>query len=66
MSAPIVTQFMVEAKQALAKMAEESMRYPKSDPFEHGVQCGKWQGVEFALGMLDDILRDKHEEERSS
>lgn len=58
--------FMVEARKALTEMAEDSMMFPKPDPFEHGVQVGKYQGVRFALELLESILRDDAEKENHS
>ena len=66
MNDPIIVHFMVEAKKALAEMAEDSMVYPKHEPFEHGVQVGKYQGIRFALELLDSILRDEAEKENHS
>ena len=65
MSNPI-TQFITEAKKALSQLAEDSMMYPKADPFEHGCQCGKYQGLDFALEILESILRDDQEKELKS
>jgi hypothetical protein len=64
MSDQLITRFIGDAKEALAQIAADSMHIPVSDPFGHGVQCGKYQGVEFALDILNDILRDNLEKER--
>lgn len=66
MSDQTISVFIGEAKKALAGMAEGAMQFPKADPFEHGVQCGRHQGVQFALDILDNILRDKFEKESNS
>ena len=39
---------------------------PKADPFEHGVQAGKYQGVQLALDIIENILRDENEKELSA
>jgi hypothetical protein len=62
----LLARFTGEAKEALAQTAADSMKFPKSDPFEHGVQCGRYQGIQFALDILEDILRDNLEKEKRS
>ena len=42
MSDQLITRFIGEAKAALAEIAQDSMMFPKSKKFEHGVQCGKY------------------------
>ena len=66
MSLPGITTFIGEVKRNLAEMAEGAMQFPKADPFEHGVQCGRHQGVQLALDILDNILRDNLEKEKRS
>lgn len=63
---PIVGRFIGEVKKTLAETAEDSMMYPKGDPFEHGVQVGKYQGLKFSLDILESILRDINDEEKRS
>lgn len=62
----IISKLISELKRAQEEFAKVGMMYPKSDPFEHGVQAGKYQGVQFALDTLDDILRDDNEKEKSA
>jgi hypothetical protein len=66
MNDPTVARFIVEARQALAQIAENAMRFPKADPFEHGSQVGRYQGLDFALEIMNDILRGDDEKERNS
>lgn len=66
MSIPVIATFIGEAKKNLAEMAEGAMQFPKADPFEHGVQCGRHQGVQLALDILDNILRDNLDKEQHS
>jgi hypothetical protein len=33
--------------------------FPKSDPFEHGVQVGKYAGLRAALEIIDSVLKDQ-------
>jgi len=37
--------------------------YPKSDPFEHGLQAGTYRGLQAALGRISAVLNDEAEEE---
>jgi len=47
----------------LVSQAENGMLYPKADPFDHGVQAGRYQGVKQALDILDKIDLDQEEAE---
>jgi len=58
----IVSQFISEAKKALLEISESAMTYPNPDPFEHGVSCGRHQGLRMALDMLEIILTGDREE----
>lgn len=62
----VIEQFIKEAKEALAEMAEGAMQFPRSEPFPHGVQVGKYQGLQFALEILESILSDDKEKEKHS
>lgn len=62
----LTSRFIGEAKQALAEIAEDAMLFPKSEPFGHGEQVGKYQGLKFALEILEDLMRDNLEKERNS
>ena len=66
MSDQLITRFIGEAKAALAQIAEDSMSFPKSDPFGHGEQCGRYQGLKLALEIMEDVLRDNYEKEKRS
>lgn len=66
MSDKLITRFVSEARQALTQIAIDSMMFPKADPFSHGEQVGKYQGLNFALELLEDILCDDREKERNS
>lgn len=64
MNDSIVGRYITEVKDALTEMATDSMKFPKADPFEHGVQCGRHQGLEFALEILEDVMRDNYEKDK--
>ncbi len=66
MSDPVIVKFIVEGRKSLSELAEDAMMYPKSDPFEHGVQTGKYQGIRFALELLESILRETADKEANS
>lgn len=53
-------------KFAQEEIATAGMMRPKADPFEHGVQAGKYQGVQLALDIIENLLRDENEKEKSS
>ena len=53
-------------KFAQEEIATAGMMFPKSDPFEHGVQAGKYQGVQLALDIIENLLRDENEKELSA
>lgn len=66
MSDQVVQRFIKEVKEASGEIAEGAMMRPKAETFEHGVTCGKYQGLQFALEILDAILRDNIEKEKHS
>ena len=63
MSDPIVGRFIGNVKRALAEHAEDSMKFPKADAFEHGRQIGVYAGLELALQHLNDIINDLNKEQ---
>ena len=62
----MIGKLITELKAKQADLAEAAMMFPKSDPFEHGCQCGRYQGIQLALDAIDSILRDEIEKERKS
>lgn len=66
MSDQVIGRFIGAAKDKQRDLAEIAMKFPKADPFGHGVQVGQWQGIEFALDILDNLLRDHHQKELES
>ena len=55
MSDPI-TNAMSSIEKMLDNHAHASMEFPKPDPFEHGLQVGKYFGAQAALKILQDVL----------
>jgi hypothetical protein len=52
-------ELITQERETLAELAAENMRLPKTDPFEHGVQVGRWQGVETFLNRIEEMLKTK-------
>lgn len=58
-----------EFAKAMAKLNDErdeqahgAMNYPKSDPFEHGVQVGLYRGLQKAQELLQQMLEEEKEQ----
>lgn len=58
-----------EFAKAMAKLNDErdeqahaAMSYPKSDPFEHGVQVGLYRGLQKAQELLKQMLEEEKEQ----
>lgn len=62
----ILVKFIGRMKQQQAELAEASMLRPKHELFGLGEAAGKYQGMQNALDILDDIIRDKDEKERTA
>lgn len=63
MSTQLIAQLIGLIKKEKEGMAEAAMLFPKPLPFEHGMQAGKYQGLERALEILESLLRDDLEKE---
>ena len=37
--------------------------YPKSEPFEHGIQVGTYNGLQAAIQAIEQVLSDEETEE---
>lgn len=64
MSDKLLMIFIDKANTRLAEMAKGAMEYPKSDPFEHGIQVGYFRGVQEALNILENIMNDDYEQRK--
>lgn len=62
----ILARFIGQIKQQQAELAEASMLRPKRELFGLGEAAGKYQGLQTALDILDDIIRDKDEKENKA
>jgi len=56
-------KFIVKVKEEMAIVAEDSCLHPVSDPFVHGVQVGRYQGLKDALDILDALYREELDKE---
>jgi len=65
MSDPTIGRFIGEVKSELTTSAKDAMLFPKSEPFDHGVQVGRYQGLQLALDILETMLRDNLEAENN-
>ena len=61
MSDRLINKFIGEVKHAQTELAADAMEFPKQTPFEHGAQCGAYQGLKLALDILESIIQDTHE-----
>ena len=61
----VLSKFREELKAQQKEIAEAEMLRPHHDA-EHGVICGKYQGIQIALDTLENLLRDKLDEESKS
>ena len=62
----IVSRYINEVKATLVETAVGAMEFAKSEPFEHGVQVGKYRGIQYALEILENIMRDNYDMESKS
>ena len=66
MSHPVVMTFIGELKRTMAEDAEAAMMRPKSDLFALGQAAGQYQGMQKSLDLIDSILRDDLNKEKSA
>lgn len=62
----VLMKFIGQVKAEQAEIAEAGMLRPKRELFALGETSGNYQGLQRALDILDSIIRDKEEKERSS
>jgi len=54
--------FIQQVRQRQEEIAVSNMKRPSADPMTHGVEAGKWQGLQEALDMLESIILDNAED----
>ena len=62
----LIERFIGEVKKELTTISTDAMKFPKSDPFNHGTQVGNYQGLSLALDILEKLLRDNYDKESES
>ena len=62
----LLNRLVAEIKAEQNDLAKSSMLFPKPDPHSNGVQAGKYQGLERALEILDNIISADDEQERKN
>lgn len=62
----IIARFIGEVKREQAATAEAAMLRPQRELFALGEASGKYQGLQKALDLLDEIISDQLEEEKKS
>lgn len=62
----LLSKLIVSLREAQDKQAHDSLRFPKSDPFEHGRQVGTYQGISQALDILEGVVEADALAERNS
>lgn len=45
-------------EQLMEDWAVANMEMPKSDPYEHGVQVGKYHGLKQALDLIEEVHKE--------
>ena len=57
--------YVRDLKAKIDELAHGAMERPAKDPFEHGVFVGTYRGLQEALMLLDAILEEQDQKERS-
>lgn len=60
----LVPKYMAKVQEEMRILSEDAMIYPKSDPFEHGVMVGRYQGMREALQLMIVALKDQDGEDK--
>lgn len=60
----LIARLVGALKEQQAEIAESAMMRPRAEPVEHGVQAGRYQGLQQALDTIDALLRDEYEEQK--
>lgn len=58
----VISALIGQIKTRQAEIAVSNMKRPSADPMTHGVEAGKWQGLQEALDMLESIILDNAED----
>lgn len=66
MTHSVAMKFISEVREHMKEHAENTMLWPKRELFGMGESVGKYQGLQTALDIMDNILNDKLEKEKYS
>lgn len=58
----VINSLVSQIKARQAELAMSNMKRPLHDQMLHGVEAGKWQGLQEALEMLESIILDNAED----
>lgn len=56
-------QLIHRIKEEQAKFARASVEFPPKDPLGQGVLAGKWQGLELAIQLVNEVLSEAEEKD---
>lgn len=59
----VIVQIISALKDEQQTLLEALGKFPKSEPFDHGLAVGSYRGVTDALNIITAVLRDEAEEE---
>lgn len=59
-----LAKYIGTLKAAMNDTAHGGCKLPKADPFEHGIQAGRYQGLQEALTLLEAEIEDEAEKDK--
>ena len=62
----LLAQIIGSIKEQQTVIAESAVLRPSSSKLMTGLAAGKYQGLQLALDVIDNVLRDDFEKEQSS
>jgi len=54
----VTLEIISALKEACDEQAHTNMQFPKSKKFEHGIQVGNYQGLQRALQIIENAIRE--------
>jgi hypothetical protein len=62
----ILEKFIAEVLKSQQEISVSAMIYPQTEPFHHGIQVGRYQGMQMAHDILIALIRERDEQEKFS